>query len=182
MKSSFARLAHAFHFAAIAHTNQRRKGARGEPYVNHVAEVAHLLADATAGTDTDLVIAGILHDVVEDTETTAAELAAIFGDDVATLVAEVSDDKALPKAERKRLQIETAPKKSDRAKMLKIADKTSNLRSIAESPPAGWPLDRQQAYFDWAGTVVDHCRGINEALDAAFDAAFAGRPTDGERD
>ncbi len=176
MNAAVARLAHAFHFAAVAHTPQRRKGARGEPYVNHVAEVAHLLAEATAGNDVDLVIAGLLHDVVEDTATTAADLAEIFGADVANLVAEVTDDKSLPKAERKRRQIESAPHISDRAKLLKIADKTSNLRSIAESPPEGWPLDRQQGYFDWARAVVEGCRGLNAALETAFDAALAKRP------
>ena len=150
-------LTRALAFAAAAHANQRRKGAAQEPYINHLAEVALLLAEATDGQDLNLVLAGLLHDTIEDTPATRQELMEHFGKDVADLVLEVTDDKSLPKAERKRLQIETAPHKSDRAKMIKIADKVSNLNSILESPPVDWSEERKREYFEWARRVVDGC-------------------------
>ena len=160
-------------FAARRHVNQRRKGATGEPYVNHLAEVAMLLADATGGSDDALVAAGFLHDTLEDTPTEYEELAVLFGADVADLVAAVTDDKSLPKAERKRLQVEHAPKKSVRARLLKMADKISNLRSLATSPPADWDVDRALDYVEWAEGVVAGCRGLNANLERLFDAAAA---------
>ena len=156
-------------FAAHRHTGQRRKGEAGEPYVNHLAEVARLLADATDGADADLIAAGWLHDTVEDTGTSAAEIETFFGPRVAGLVIEVTDDKSLPQAERKRLQVEAAPHKSAAAKTLKIADKTSNLRALMLSPPADWPSERILDYVDWAEKVVAGCRGVNPALEAVFD-------------
>jgi GTP diphosphokinase / guanosine-3',5'-bis(diphosphate) 3'-diphosphatase len=158
----------AVQFAAIKHTGQRRKGENAEPYINHLAEVAETLALHTEGRDWNLVIAGLLHDTLEDTDTTYDELVAGFGHDVANLVKEVTDDKSLPKAERKRLQIENAPHKSARAKMLKIADKLSNLHSILKSPPKDWPIERKLEYFEWAKRVVEGCQGANSALDKAF--------------
>jgi len=117
-------------FAAHRHVEQRRKGVAREPYINHLAEVADLLCSATDGQDAPLVAAGFLHDTLEDTETEYEELLAIFGQDVAVLVAGVTDDKSLPKAERKRLQIVNAAKKSERARPLKIADKTSTYARL----------------------------------------------------
>jgi guanosine-3',5'-bis(diphosphate) 3'-pyrophosphohydrolase len=159
-------------FAARRHADQRRKGAAREPYVNHVAEVAALLADATEGRDSVLVAAGYLHDTLEDTETTYEDLVDLFGPEVAEVVAEVTDDKSLPKAERKRRQVETAAHKSVRARLLKIADKTSNLRALTASPPADWDLQRVAEYAEWAAQVVAHCRGLNRPLEQAFDAAL----------
>jgi (p)ppGpp synthase/HD superfamily hydrolase len=158
-------------FAARRHVSQRRKGASAEPYINHLAEVAGLLAEATGGSDPALVAAGFLHDTLEDTPTEYEELVARFGKDVADLVAAVTDDKSLPKAERKRLQAENASKKSERARLLKIADKTSNLRSLASSPPADWDHARALDYVQWAERVVAGCRGLNAKLEYAFDAA-----------
>ena len=158
-------------FAARRHSDQRRKGAAREPYTNHLAEVAALLAEAMDGEDGALIAAGLLHDTLEDTETEYEELQAIFGADVAKLVSEVTDDKSLPKVERKRLQIETAAKKSKRARLIKIADKTSYLRTIAASPPEDWSAARSIEYIDWAEQVVNRCRGLNEKLERAFDAA-----------
>jgi (p)ppGpp synthase/HD superfamily hydrolase len=137
-----------------------------------LAEVAALLAEATGGDDPVLLVAGLLHDTIEDQDVTRAEIAASFGDEVASLVVEVTDDKSLPKIERKRLQVENAPRKTARAKLLKLADKTSNLRAIANCPPA-WPLQRQREYVDWAERVVAGCRGVNAQLERAFDAAAA---------
>src|ERR1700756_1958929 len=154
----------AANFAARRHVEQKRKGTAREPYINHLAEVAALLAEATGGADAALVAAGFLHDTLEDTDTEYEELQAIFGDDIAGLVAEVTDDKSLPKQERKRFQIVNAAHKSDRAKLLKIADKTSNLRALTFSPPSDWELGRVFEYVDWAEQVVSHCRGLNTFL------------------
>ena len=159
--------------AARWHAAQRRKGEAQEPYVNHLLEVAALIAEATEGRDPDLVIAGLLHDAVEDSGISADEIAARFGADVAALVMAVTDDKSLPKAERKRLQIVMAPKKDVRAKILKIADKTSNLRALAASPPAGWPAARRRDYIAWARAVVDGARGVSPWLEGQFDQAAA---------
>src|SRR3954464_4314819 len=116
--------------AARWHVHQKRKGAAQEPYINHLLEVATLVAQATDGKDPNLVIAALLHDAIEDQEVPREMIAEVFGEDVAGLVEEVTDDKSLPKQERKRLQAEHAPKKSDRAKLIKLADKTSNLRAV----------------------------------------------------
>lgn len=167
------RIAHAIQFAARKHVDQRRKGARAEPYVNHVAEVASLLAQATRGRDANLVIAGLLHDTLEDTPNCHAELVRHFGRDVADLVREVTDDKRLHKRLRKCLQVERAPHKSRRAKMLKIADKTANLRSILVSPPTDWTAKRRREYFEWAARVVAGCRGVNAFLERGFDKVHA---------
>ncbi len=166
-------LTRAFAFAAEKHSGQRRKGENAEPYVNHVAEVAHLLAMAVQGRDANLVAAGLLHDTLEDTETTWDELATTFNDDIASLVSEVTDDKSLPKQERKRLQVEHAPSRTDRAKMLKLADKTSNLRGIAASPPAGWSIERRLDYVRWGRDVAAGLRGVHPWLEAQFDEAAA---------
>jgi (p)ppGpp synthase/HD superfamily hydrolase len=159
--------------AAIAadwHKEQRRKGATAEPYVNHLLEVAALVAEADPG-NTDLIVAALLHDAIEDQKKTYEEIAAIFGDRVAGLVVEATDDKSLPKEERKRLQVVTAPKKSRDAKLLKLADKTSNLRSIAASPPAHWPVERRLAYIEWANAVAASLVGISDWLDQQFEEA-----------
>ena len=163
-------LASAYARAAHWHRDQKRKGEAAEPYVNHLTEVADLVAEATAGGDLPLVIAAVLHDAVEDAGVTARQIAAEFGEDVAALVMEVTDDKSLPKEERKRLQVETTPHKSSRAKIIKLADKTSNLNAIRTSPPP-WPLERRQAYLDWARAVVAGARGVKPMLEERFDAA-----------
>ena len=164
-------LSRAWNFAAKRHANQRRKGAAAEPYVNHVAEVAELVARATDGKDASLVVAVVLLDTVEDTDTTGKELAAVFGEEVANLVREVTDDKTLPKQQRKQLQIEKASGKSARARILKLADKTSNLRSLANSPPADWDVERICEYVGWGREVVDQIRGTNDWLESQFDKA-----------
>ncbi len=172
MSDAFLRFAHALDFAARKHAHQRRKSELEEPYINHLAEVTRLLADASHGADPTLVIAGLLHDTLEDTETTFDELLHEFGRDVAQLVTEVSDDKSLLKPERKRRQVIEAPNKSARARMIKLADKISNLRSIAGSPPKGWSLDRKLDYFEWAKQVADGCRGVSLQLEDEFDRVW----------
>ena len=157
--------------AARWHVHHRRKGPAEEPYINHLLEVAMLVAEATGGTDINLVVAALLHDAIEDSEVPRELIAETFGDDTASIVVEVTDDKGLPKAERKLKQVETAAVKSPRAKVLKLADKTSNLRAIAASPPSDWSVKRRIEYVQWARRVVEGLRGANPKLEAQFDEA-----------
>lgn len=166
----------AAHFAASRHSGQRRKGAVGEPYVNHLLEVAELVAGALAEPDPHLVMAALLHDTVEDVGVTREELAETFGEDVASLVMEVTDDKSLPKKERKRLQIVNAPHKTVRAQVIKLADKISNLRAVLASPPVDWSAERQREYFEWAKQVVDALSAPNSSLKAEFERVHARFP------
>jgi len=163
------RITSAAHFAAVQHADQRRKGKAGEPYINHLIEVADLVASSLTEPDTNLIMAAFIHDVVEDTPTTNQEVAERFGPDVAALVAEVTDDKSLPKAERKRLQIETAPKKSKRAQSIKVVDKISNLRAILHSPPTDWDQQLKKEYVAWAKKVVDGLTEPNAILKVEFE-------------
>ena len=157
--------------AARWHVHQRRKGAAEEPYINHLLEVATLVAEATEGKDPDLVVAALLHDAIEDQEVPRGVIAHAFGEGVAKLVEEVTDDKNLEKQERKRLQIEHSHKKSQRAKILKLADKTSNLRAIAASPPPDWSVKRRLEYVEWARKVSEGLIGVSEWLEQEFDQA-----------
>ena len=157
--------------AARWHVHQRRKGIAQEPYINQLLEVASLVTEATGGSDPNLVIAALLHDSVEDQEVPLEIIAHEFGKQVADLVMEVTDDKSLPKEERKRKQIETAPTKSKGAKLIKLADKTSNLRTIASSPAAGWSVKRRLEYIAWAKKVAAGLRGTSSWLEQQFDAA-----------
>ncbi|HEX7641950.1 MAG TPA: HD domain-containing protein [Burkholderiaceae bacterium] len=163
-------------FAADKHRNQRRKDPEASPYINHPIALADVLCNEANVCDERILMAAVLHDTVEDTDTTEAELIAHFGAEVAAIVMEVSDDRSLPKAERKRLQVEHAVHPSAAAKHVKLADKICNLRDLASSPPADWPLERTQEYFDWAKRVIDALRGVNPQLEAIFDAAYAARP------
>jgi len=162
--------------AATKHRDQRRKDPEASPYVNHPIELARILTEEGGVTDTATLCAALLHDTLEDTETTPSELTAAFGPVVAGVVSEVTDDKSLPKAERKRLQVEHAAQISRRAKLVKLADKIANLRDVANSPPPDWPLERRQEYFDWAKDVIDRLRGVHPRLEAVFDAAYRTRP------
>ena len=157
--------------AAHRHNGMARKGRGNEPYINHLAEVANLLAAATDGADAELVAAGWLHDTVEDTDTTREELAQKFGARVAALVVEVTDDMSLPKPQRQQKQIEEAPHKSPGARLIKIADKISNIRARIVPDPSGDERNDLAAYTIWAEKVVAGCRGVNAKLDAEFDQA-----------
>ena len=156
-------------FAARRHTGQQRKGRGNEPYVNHLAEVANLLSTASDATDAELVAAGWLHDTIEDTATTCEELAQKFGERVATLVVEVTDDMTLPKQERRHKQVVDAPRKSPGAKLIKIADKVSNIRARIVPQPNQAERDELMDYVAWADKVVAGCRGVNAVLDRMFD-------------
>lgn len=163
-------------FAAIRHRDQRRKDTEASPYINHPIALANILCSEGRVSDVDVICAGLLHDTVEDTATTLEEVEAEFGARIRRIVEEVSDDKSLPKAERKRRQIERAAGVSQAAKLVKLADKIANLRDMAERPPADWSLQRRQEYFDWARAVVDELRGVSPALERAFDEAYGHRP------
>lgn len=163
-------------FAAERHSRQRRKDVDASPYINHPIALANVLANEAGIDNAEVLAAAVLHDTLEDTETTVADLDAAFGPRICRIVLEVTDDKTLAKAVRKQLQIDLAPQLSHEAKLVKLADKICNLRDVATTPPVGWVLERRQAYFDWAKQVVDRIRGTHPALEAIFDAAYAQRP------
>jgi guanosine-3',5'-bis(diphosphate) 3'-pyrophosphohydrolase len=169
-------LLRALDFAARKHRDQRRKDPDASPYINHPISLANCLANEGGISDNNVLVAALLHDTVEDTETTIEELQEHFGERIAGIVAEVTDDKSLDKADRKRLQIEHAPHISREAQLVKLADKICNVRDVARTPPPGWTLSRRQEYFDWAKRVVDGLRGASPALEAAFDTALSHRP------
>jgi hypothetical protein len=156
-------------FAAEAHRNQRRKGAAQEPYLNHLVEVLELVVQATGSGSPDMLAAALLHDVVEDTPTTYEQVAETFGDRIATIVRENSDDMSLPKSERRQSRIAAMPHKSREARIIKIADVISNLRAIVVSPPAGWPAERKLGYLEGCRQLVDAGRGVNAVLERIFD-------------
>ena len=166
----------ALSFAAHKHRDQRRKDAEASPYINHPIALAEALTGEGGVTDVEVLAAALLHDTIEDTATTLEELRGHFGERIAGMVAEVTDDKDLPKADRKRLQIEHAAGISPGAKLVKLADKICNLRDVAERPPAKWDLERRREYFEWAKRVIDGLRGVHPGLEAAFDAAYALKP------
>lgn len=170
------RLIHAIAFAATKHRDQRRKDAVASPYINHPIALVNVLANEAGIDDEQVLMAAVLHDTVEDTETTEQELIREFGQELASIVLEVTDDKSLPSIERKRLQIEHAATLSRPAKLVKLADKICNLRDVANSPPTGWSLARKREYFDWAKSVVDNLRGADPGLESIFDECFRNRP------
>jgi (p)ppGpp synthase/HD superfamily hydrolase len=163
----------ALKFAAQKHTRQRRKDSDASPYVNHLIDIAEILAGVGGIADITTLQGAILHDTIEDTQTTADELESVFGSEVRRLIQEVTDDKRLPKLERKRLQIEHAPYLSTRAKLIKIADKISNVRDVTHAPPTEWTLLRRREYLDWTERVVSGCRGCNHALESLYDRTLA---------
>jgi guanosine-3',5'-bis(diphosphate) 3'-pyrophosphohydrolase len=175
-EQELALLFRALAFAAHKHRDQRRKDAEASPYINHPIALAEALAGEGGVSDVEVLAAALLHDTIEDTDTSLEELKREFGGRIAGIVMEVTDDQALPKAERKRLQIERAAGLSTGAKLVKLADKICNLRDVADRPPAKWDLQRRQEYFEWAKRVIDGVRGANPALEAAFDAAYARKP------
>lgn len=163
-------------FAAFKHRRQRRKDVEATPYINHPIALAEVLWREGRVSDPQVIAAALLHDTVEDTQTTPQELASAFGPVVAAVVAEVTDDKRLPKAERKRLQIVRARHASRRARLVKLADKICNLEDMLVAPPQDWNTARLREYFDWARKVVDQIRGTNARLERRFDALYARRP------
>ncbi|HEY4182558.1 MAG TPA: HD domain-containing protein [Kofleriaceae bacterium] len=169
------RLLRALDLAAGKHRDQRRKDEASSPYINHPIAVATALWEAGVR-DESALLAAVLHDTVEDTATTREELAAAFGEDVASVVMEVTDDKTLPKARRKELQVEHGPHLTRAAKLVKLGDKLCNVRDVVNSPPADWSVDRRREYIEWASRVVATIRDAGpeaSALAALFDAEAA---------
>ncbi len=165
----------AIRFAAEKHRHQRRRDIEASPYINHPIAVAAVLSAEAGVEDVSVLCACILHDTIEDTDTTEAELLREFGPAITTLVAECTDDRTLPRAERKALQIAHAAQLSPGARLVKLADKISNLRDILATPPKDWPSAAKEEYFDWASAVIDRIRGSHAGLEASFDSLIARR-------
>ncbi len=163
-------------FAADKHRGQSRKDAVNTPYINHPISLARLLTNDGGITDTNVIVAALLHDTVEDTDATVEDIGDLFGKEIKNIVMEVTDDKSLPSTERKRLQIEHASKISHEAKLVKLADKICNLQDIITSPPVNWSLERKREYFDWAKEVIDQLRGTNDKLEIIFDDVYSRKP------
>jgi guanosine-3',5'-bis(diphosphate) 3'-pyrophosphohydrolase len=176
MAADLQRLMDALAFAAHKHRDQRRKDVEASPYINHPIALARVLSIEGGIDDVDVICAALLHDTIEDTETSEEELLQRFGPRVTAIVAAVTDDKDLPKQQRKELQVEHALQLTPEAKLVKLADKICNLRDVASSPPPDWPLARRREYFDWARRVIDGLRGVHAGLEARFDEAFEARP------
>ena len=162
-------------FAAEKHRHQRRKDEEASPYINHPVQVAHILVQENIE-DPEVLAAALLHDTIEDTNTSLEELEIVFGYEIAVIVNECTDNKKLNKLERKQAQIDHAAHISHKAKLVKLADKIANVNDINDAPPAGWSLERKREYFDWAKKVVDQMRGAHPALEARFDAEYSKRP------
>jgi guanosine-3',5'-bis(diphosphate) 3'-pyrophosphohydrolase len=176
MEKDLKMLLKALAFAAGKHRDQRRKDVGASPYINHPITLANVLCNEGHVTDVEVICAALLHDTLEDTDTGPGELEAEFGRAIRDIVMEVTDDKTLPKQVRKQAQIDHAADISDKAKLVKLADKIANLRDIASNPPADWSRQRCRDYYDWASAVIDRVRGVDAGLEAVFDAALSNRP------
>lgn len=169
MEDHMGLLLKAMRFSAEKHRDQRRKDTHASPYINHPIQVAETLSTLGEVRDVHLLLAALLHDTIEDTDTTPEEIEAVFGAEVLALVLEVTDDKRLPKQDRKRLQIENTPHKTLQARLLKLADKICNVYDILHSPPVDWSLQRKQEYLLWTEKVVSGLRGVNGNLERRYD-------------
>jgi len=166
----------ALQFSALKHRNQRRLDVDASPYINHPISLASILCNEAHVTDVEVICGALLHDTVEDTETTPEELEQEFGVVIKNIVMDVTDDKSLRKHERKQAQIDHAAHISDKAKLVKLADKISNLRDVSVNPPPDWSLQRRQEYFDWAKRVIDQLRGVSPRLERIFDEIYSDKP------
>jgi guanosine-3',5'-bis(diphosphate) 3'-pyrophosphohydrolase len=171
MENAVALVVAAADFASVKHQYQKRKNVKGSAYFVHLSGVVRQLSDAGIE-DPNILAAAYLHDAVEDTDTTEEELLDRFGPEITAMVMEVTDDKSLPKAERKMLQVVNAPNISDGAKLIKLSDKLHNLRDIHRELPQGWTEERRVEYFKWSEDVVRGCRGINTKLEKWLDTEF----------
>ena len=154
----------AAHFSAQKHSTQRRKDENKSPYINHPISVALAIAQIGGVDDPEILAAALLHDTLEDTETTLEELEAEFGKKVCEYVLDVTDDKTLPKDERKRRQIEHAKKISKGAALIKLGDKISNVTDVTNNPPADWDINRRKQYLDWAEKVIENCPKVTDRM------------------
>jgi guanosine-3',5'-bis(diphosphate) 3'-pyrophosphohydrolase len=169
----FGKILQALQFASRKHRDQRRKGGQHAPYINHPIDVTEILWRGGKVRDVVTLLGALLHDTIEDTDTSPDEIRELFGEEVMSVVLEVTDDKSLPKAERKRLQVVSAPRKSARARQIKLADKISNVTEITNDPPVDWSLERRKEYLDWTERVINGLRGQNPELEALYDQALA---------
>lgn len=174
--SDTALLLKAIAFAAEKHRHQRRKDPAASPYINHPIALADLLLHEAGVHDVTTLCAAVLHDTLEDTQTTLHELQDQFGSRIARVVQEVTDNKQLPKGKRKELQIKRAHMLSSRARLVKLADKICNLRDLAEATPRRWSRRRKAEYFDWARTVIRAIGPVDSRLNRLFDEVYRKRP------
>lgn len=158
----------AIHYASKAHAGQLRKD-RITPYINHPLEVMQLLSVHGKVQAVEYLCAAVLHDTIEDTSVTAADISRLFNASIAAMVEEVTDDKLLSKAERKLLQVERVHLLSEGAQLIRLADKISNVKDMIYAPPANWSLGERQGYIEWTRRVVGPIRGINPALETMYD-------------
>ena len=158
----------AAHFSAQKHSTQRRKDENASPYINHPISVALAIAQIGGVDDPEILAAALLHDTLEDTETTPEELEDEFGKKVCEYVLDVTDDKTLPKDERKRRQIEHAKKISNGAALIKLGDKISNVTDVINNPPEDWDNNRRKEYLDWAEKVIENCPKVNDKMEKKF--------------
>lgn len=174
--TDFGLVLKAMEFAARKHRDQRRMDTQASPYINHPIALANLLWKEGGVDDPRVIAAALLHDTIEDTETSYEELRGQFGAIVADIVVEVTDVKWLHKHARKLLQVSRARQSTRGAKLVKLADKIANLRDLIANPPAGWSVERRREYFDWAKSVVDRIRNTNAKLERRFDQIYRQRP------
>lgn len=170
--NDIALIVKALRFAAYKHRDQRRKNIEASPYINHPIELANVLINEAGIDDVATICGALLHDTIEDTETTPQELESVFGLQICDIVMEVTDDQNLLKHERKQRQIERAAHISKQGRLVKLVDKICNVRDMASAPPAGWSEARKREYVVWAGEVVDRLRGTHAELEALFDRAI----------
>lgn len=160
-------------YATKQHDGQTRKGEGEIPYITHPINVTNILYQIGGIRDVEILMAATLHDTIEDTNSDREDIVRLFGERVAGLVCEMTDNKEDPKFKRKLDQIYNTPRKSTEGKCIKLADKIANLTDLAENPPMDWDLERKQNYCTWAHRVVVGARGVNPALEAKFDEAYA---------
>ncbi|XP_073984679.1 metazoan SpoT homolog-1 isoform X2 [Rhodnius prolixus] len=162
-------------FCAMKHKDQRRKDVESTPYINHPIGVACILTEEAGITDPNVIMAALLHDTVEDTNTTFQEIEMMFGPKIKSIVEEVTDDKNLAAPVRKQLQIDHAKSSTYEAKLVKLADKLYNLRDLNRSTPVGWSEKRVTEYFEWSAKVVNNLRGTNKSIEDKLDELFTGK-------
>lgn len=155
-------------FAGEKHKDQRRKDANQTPYINHPLEVAFILMEEGGVTDAATLAAALLHDTIEDTNTTREELALIFGREISDLVVELTDLKTTAPEIKKQSELEHAKHLTPKAKLVKLADKTANIRDLVTMPPADWDLRRKKDYFDFAHEIAEITGEVSPELLAVF--------------
>lgn len=155
----------AIDFATEKHKGQYRKNSKKEEYIIHPIEVMIILRDHGV-TDQVALVGAVLHDTIEDTSATYEEILELFGEEVADVVLEVSDNKSLPKLERKKFQVSKISKKSFAARMIKIADKLSNSADLLVDPPVGWSSVQINGYIKWSEEICNRAMSLGDTPNA----------------